>query len=74
MANTSIGRVRVGQQRPTLITNPNLEVKTNVAMSDIVDVSTANVQNGYALTFNSTTQTYEFTDVGTPLHIRGGTF
>ena len=74
MANTYIGRVRIGQQKPTLITNPNLEVKTNVAMSDITDVSTANVQNDFVLTFNSATEKYEFKDVSIPNRIQGGTF
>lgn len=73
-ANNSIGRIKIGQQRPTIITNPNKEVNANIYMDDIVDVSTTNVQNGYVLAYNSLTELYEFKDIAIDQNIRGGIF
>lgn len=74
MANTSIGRVRVGQRQSTTITTPNWAVKTNIALADITDVSTENVENGFALIYNSVTNQYEMKAVTEFPNISGGTF
>ena len=72
----TIGRVRIGQNRPTLITSPNHAVKVNVAMADIVDVSVTDLQNGYTLIYNSATQKYEVSQIKnlSPANITGGIF
>lgn len=72
-ANTSIGRIRVGQQKPTVIVDPNQEIKVNISLSEITDVSTVGVQNDYVLTYNSTTNKYEFKDMSLS-NLRGGIF
>jgi hypothetical protein len=74
MANTTIGRVRIGQRQSTTITSPNWAVKTNVALADITDVSTANVEDGFALIYNSVTNRYEMQPVTELPNISGGTF
>ena len=73
-ANTTIGRVRIGQRQSTTIASPNWAVKSNIVLSDIVDVSTANVENGYALIYNSVTDKYEMQPVTEFPNISGGIF
>lgn len=73
-ANTTIGRVRIGQRQSTTITSPNWSVKNNIALADIVDVSTANVEDGFALIYNSVTDRYEMHPVTEFPNISGGTF
>jgi len=73
-ANTTIGRVRIGQRQSTTIASPNWAVKSNIVLSDIVDVSTANVENGYALIYNSVTDKYEMQQVLELTNVSGGTF
>jgi hypothetical protein len=73
-ANTTIGRVRIGQRQSTTIASPNWAVKTNVALADIVDVSTANVEDGFALIYNSVTDRYEMQPVTEFPNISGGIF
>ena len=74
MANTSIGRVTVGQRQSTTITSPNWPVTLNVALADITDVSTANVESGFALIYNSVTEKYEMKAVTELPTVSGGTF
>jgi hypothetical protein len=74
MANTTIGRVTVGQRQSTTITSPNWPVSLNVALADITDVSTANVENGHALIYNSVTEKYEMKAFTEFPNIFGGTF
>jgi hypothetical protein len=61
-ANTTIGRVRIGQRQSTTIASPNWAVKSNLALGDLNNVSTANVENGYAsyVTFNDLKLPTEF--------------
>jgi hypothetical protein len=73
-ANTTIGRVRIGQRQSTTIASPNWAVKTNIALADITDVSTANVESGFALIYNSVTDKYEMKPVTEFPNIIGGTF
>ena len=72
----TIGSVKVGQTQPTLISNPNHTVKTNIAMADITDVSTANLENGFTLIYNSVTEKYEVSSIKNlaPTNITGGLF
>jgi hypothetical protein len=73
-ANTTIGRVRIGQRQSTTIASPNFAVKTNIALADITDVSTANVENGYVLVYNSVTDKYEMQQVLELNNLSGGIF
>lgn len=73
-ANTTIGRVRIGQRQSTTIASPNWAVKSNISLSDITDVSTTNVENGYALVYNSITDRYEMQQVLELNTVSGGTF
>ncbi len=73
-ANTTIGRVRIGQRQSTTIASPNWAVKSNISLSDITDVSTANVENGYVLVYNSVTDKYEMQQVLELNTVSGGTF
>ena len=72
MANITIGRVRIGQK--PIIATPNYAVKTNIALADITDVSTANVENGYVLVYNSVTNKYEMQQVLEINNLSGGRF
>lgn len=51
--------IRIRQATQTTIANPNIEPDVNVSLSELTDVSTANVQNGYTIVYNSVTQKYE---------------
>jgi len=73
-ANTTIGRVRIGQRQSTTIASPNFAVKTNIALADITDVSTENVENGYVLVYNSVTDKYEMQQVLEINNLSGGRF
>ena len=73
-ANTTIGRVRIGQRQSTTIASPNWAVKSNISLSDITDVSTANVENGYVLVYNSITDKYEMQQVLDLNNVSGGIF
>lgn len=67
---TKIGKVTVGatthqtvsirQPQKTSISNPNLEIQKPVlSLSDLQDITTANVQDGYSIVFNAETGKYE---------------
>ena len=73
-ANTTIGRVRIGQRQSTTIASPNFAIKTNIALADITDVSTENVENGYVLVYNSVTDKYEMQQVLEINNLSGGRF
>jgi hypothetical protein len=73
-ANTTIGRVRIGQRQSTTIASPNWAVKANIALADITDVSTENVENGYVLVYNSVTDKYEMQQVLEINNLSGGIF
>ena len=70
----TIGTVKVGQTQATLITSPNHGVRPNIALGDLNNVSTANVENGYALIYNSVTDRYEMQQVLELNTVTGGTF
>lgn len=70
----TIGTVRVGQTQATLITSPNHGVNPNIALEDLNNVSTTNVENGYVLVYNSITDKYEMQQVLELNNVSGGIF
>jgi len=55
----TIGKATIKQPSRSTIASQNFAPKPNVSLSEISGVSTANVQNGYALVYNSTTGLFE---------------
>ena len=55
----TIGKATVKQSSRSTIASQNFAPKPNVSLSEISGVSTANVQNGYALVYNSATGLFE---------------
>jgi len=55
----TIGKATVKQPSRSTIASQNFAPKPNVSLSEISGVSTANVQNGYALVYNSATGLFE---------------
>ena len=55
----TIGKATVKQSSRSTIVSQNFAPKPNVSLSEISGVSTANVQNGYALVYNSSTGLFE---------------
>lgn len=85
----TIGKVTVGatthqiisvkQSQQTSIANPNLELpKPSINVADLQDITTANVQDGYTLIYNSHTEKYEASPIsGIDIvldSVAGGTF
>jgi len=74
----SLGPVTVGATTRTTVANLNFKPKPNVALAEIVDVSTTDVQDGFALVYNSSlgkyvTQSLANADISIT-SITGGTF
>jgi len=73
-----LGPVTVGATSRTTVANLNFKPKPNVALAEIIDVSTAGVEDGYTLIYNSDTEKYEaqaLSNVAIDLtSITGGTF
>ena len=73
-----LGPVTVGATTRTTIANLNFKPKPNVALAEIVDVSTVGVEDGYALIYNSDTSKYEAQSIANVAinitTITGGTF
>lgn len=55
----AVGKATVRQPSRSTIASQNFAPKPNVSLSEISGVSTANVQNGYALVYNSSTGLFE---------------
>jgi hypothetical protein len=73
----TIGKVTIRQPSRSTIASQNFAPKPNVTIAEISGVSTANVQNGYALIYNSATGLFEaeaIEDVATVSQIVGGSF
>jgi hypothetical protein len=73
----TIGKVTIRQPSRSTIASQNFAPKPNVTIAEISGVSTANVQNGYALIYNSATGLLEaeaIEDVATVSQIVGGSF
>ena len=71
----TIGKVKIGQNIRTTVVSPNFKPKSNVALAEITDVSTTNVQDGFALVYSSANNKYEVKAVqGTVTNVNGGAF
>lgn len=55
----NIGTVSVKGQAQTSIADPNFSPQLSLTTANIADISTANVENGQTLIYNSTTQRFE---------------
>jgi len=73
-SSTSItGTVR--QQTRSVIAAQNFAPKPNIAISDVVGVNVAGVENGQGLIYNSTTGKFEANTVtATVVSVNGGAF
>lgn len=70
-----IGKVTVFQPNQTTIVSTNYKPKPNVVLSEINDVSTENVQDGFSLVYSSANNRYEMKIATTVLEkLDGGTF
>lgn len=75
---SAISRAIVRSPTRTAIAAQNFAPKPNVSLSEINDVSTVGLQNGFTLVFNSATGKFEAQSpadlTGTITEIFGGTF
>lgn len=55
----TVGRVEIKTSARTSIASQNFAPKPNVALSELTDISTQGVQDGFTLVFNSDTGKYE---------------
>jgi hypothetical protein len=70
-----LGKITVFQPNRTSVVSPNYKPKPNVALAEINDVSTTDVQDGYSLVYNSANNRYEMKIATTVLEkLDGGTF
>jgi hypothetical protein len=70
-----IGKVTVFQPNRTTVVSPKYKPKPNVALSEINDVSTENVQDGFSLVYSSANSRYEMKIATTVLEkVDGGYF
>jgi hypothetical protein len=71
----TIGRATIKSSPKTAIAADTFAPKPNVSLSEISDVSTAGVENGDALVFNSATNKFEAQTVTASVtEVFGGTF
>lgn len=71
----AIGRATIKSSPKTAIAADTFAPKPNVSLSEISDVSTAGVENGDALVFNSATNKFEAKTVTASVtEVFGGTF
>ena len=71
----AIGRATIKSSPKTAIAADTFAPKPNVSLSEISDVSTAGVENGDALVFNSATNKFEAQTVTASVtEVFGGTF
>ncbi len=74
----AIGRATVRSPTKTTIASQNFAPKPNVSLSEVNDVSTVGVQNGFTLVFNSNSGKFEAQAAanltGTITSISGGSF
>ena len=70
-----LGKVTVFQPNRTTLVSPNYKPKPNVALAEINDVSTLDVQDGFSLVYSSANNRYEMKIATTVLEkLDGGTF
>lgn len=76
--NKRIGSVVVAQPNRTAVVDSNFKPKPNVSLSEINDVSTANIANGFTLIYDSTTDNFVFRPINSDdidiTSIVGGSF
>ena len=73
----AIGKATIRQASRSTIASQNFAPKPNVTIAEISGVSTANVQDGYALVYNSATGLFEAEAIeaaATIATITGGSF
>jgi len=71
----TIGRATIKSSPKTAIAADTFAPKPNIALAEINDVSTAGVENGDALVFNSATNKFEAKTVTASVtEVFGGTF
>ena len=70
-----LGKITVFQPNRTSVVSPNYKPKPNVALAEINDVSTTDVQDGYSLVYSSANNRYEMKIATTVLEkLDGGLF
>jgi len=55
----NLGSVTVFQPNRATLVSPNYKPKPNVALAEIVDVNTENVEDGFSLVYSSANNRYE---------------
>ena len=74
----TIGKVKIGQATRSTIVAQNFAPKPNVSLSEINNVDTSGVQDGYTIVYNSTQGKYLVQAAanltGQMTQITGGTF
>jgi hypothetical protein len=71
----NLGSVTVFQPNRATLVSPNYKPKPNVALAEIVDVDTENVQDGFSLVFSSANNRYEMKIAETGIsQVDGGLF
>lgn len=56
---SNIGQVKLTQRTRSTIASQNFTPKPNVSVSELTDVNTTGVQDGFTLVFNSDTSKFE---------------
>ena len=70
-----LGKVTVFQPNRTTLVSPNYKPKPNVVLSEINDVYTTDVQDGFSLVYSSANNRYEMKIATTVLEkLDGGIF
>jgi hypothetical protein len=71
----NLGSVTVFQPNRATLVSPNYKPKPNVALAEINDVSTSDVQDGYTLVYSSANNLFEMKSIlSTITAIDGGAF
>jgi len=70
-----LGNITVFQPNRTTLVSPNYKPRPNITLSEINDVSTEGVQNGFSLVFDSANNRFETKIATTVLGaVDGGSF
>lgn len=72
----NIGQVKLTQQTRSTIAAQNFTPKPNVSITELSDVNTTGIQNGFTLVYNSATGKYDAaaSPPATVTQITGGSF
>lgn len=75
ITQSGLGGVTVFQPNRTTLVSPNYKPKPNVTLSEINDVSTVGVQDGFSLVYSSSNNRFEMKVANTVIgNIDGGLF